>query len=266
MTLDPRLHTRDGHLQDLALERLGIDDLPAAEAHSAHQHLDLCRACRARFQAIQVELAQPLPQLDGVPGSSERPARSGGQVVPLPVRRQRWFMGGAGAVVALAAGALLLVRGGDDDGFRSRGGDLSFEVYRHDGQQTIRVRSGDGVRPGDRLGFRAASQADGYLLVAGVDSSLQAYPCYPADPDQPAPAWQASLQPRQLDGAVELDATPGQERLLLLLCDAPLTISEIAPSLQEAAASSAEQEDLPTLDEGCLQRELRLRKQTEAAP
>ena len=271
MSLDPKLYTRDWHLQDLALERLGLGDLLSAEERSARDHLAQCAACRARFEAIEAELAEPLPEL--VSGSSSvappsiSPEPTGGEVVQLPLRRLRWVAGGVGAVVALAAGILVAllpaVDPSDDHGFQARGSELSFEVYRHDGDRAVRVFDADGVRAGDQLGFRVGSIGGGHLLVVGIDSALEPYPCYPPDPSLPAPVWAASPQPVVLDAAIELDATPGQERLIALLCDESIGLVELEPVLHAAAVRAAGWEDLRELAPGCLQREVRVHKLPE---
>ncbi len=267
MSLDPSLFTRDWHLQDLALERLVIEDLDPADAQKVRDHLSTCAACSDRHGAIAAELAAPLPELAPA-GVRARPREAGSSVLSS-IMRLRWFMGGVGATVAAAAVALVVMLPVIDDEigseFRDRGSELSFEVFRKDDKGAVRVQDGDGVRAGDRIGFRVASQDDGHLLVLGIDSTMTPYPCYPADPSRGPAAWAASPQPVQLDAAIELDATPGQERIIALLCQQPVGFDEVAPQLRTAASDVEAWGDLPDLHAGCLQRELRLHK-LEGAP
>ena len=261
MSLDPSIFARDWHLQDLALERLELDDLDPAAERSVRDHLTSCLACKARHQAIVAELAVPLPVLEAE--AVQAPEAS--NVVPLPVRRSFWVAGGAAAAMAMAAAFMVmtLLQPVDpqlDPEFQIRGSELSLEVYRQDDKGAVRLRDGDGVRPGDHLGFRVASQDAGYLLVFGVDSTLEPYPCYPSDPSRGAQAWAASPRPVQLDAAIQLDATPGQERIIALLCDEPVGIDIVAPTLRQASADLQSWQDLPPFDLSCLQRELRLNK------
>ena len=261
MSLDPSIFTRDWHLQDLALERLELDDLDPAAERSVRDHLTSCLACKARHQAIVAELAVPLPEL----GIEAAPAPTASNVVPLSVRRSFLVAGGAGAVMAMAAAFMVmtLLQPADpqpDPEFQVRGSELSLEVYRQDEKGAVRLQDGDGVRPGDHLGFRVASQEAGYLLVLGIDSTLEPYPCYPADPSRGAQAWAASPRPVQLDTAIQLDATPGQERIVALLCDEPVGLDILTPPLRQVSADLQPWQDLPTLDVSCLQRELRLNK------
>jgi len=267
VSLDPSLFTRDWHVLDLALERLVLDDLQPAEARKVEAHLATCEACSQRHEAVAAEMAAPLPEL--APGGRGVPESSEGEGLLQSVLRLRWFMGGVGATVAAAALALvvLLPRIDDPRGteFRDRGSELSFEVYRKDAKGAVRVQDGDGVRPGDRLGFRIGSQDDGHLIVLGIDSTMNPYPCYPADPGSGPAPWSSSPDPVQLDAAVELDATPGQERLLALLCGQPVGFDAVAPRLRTAASGAEAWGELPDLYPGCLQRELRVHK-LEAAP
>ncbi len=260
MSMDPTLFTRDGHLQDLALERLAIDDLEPAAAETVRAHLQGCQACTQRRGAIAAELAEPLPELRTAPA----PERRGGFVIPAGIMRLRWFVGGVGAAVAAAAVALVVMLPAIDEelgtGFRARGSALSFEVYRQADAGAVRVQDGDGVQAGDRLGFRVASQDGGHLIVLGIDSALSPYPCYPADPARGPVAWAASPDPVRLDAAVELDATPGQERIVALLCERPVGFEELAPQLRAAASGAEAWDALPDLHTGCLQRELRVHK------
>lgn len=260
MSLDPTLYTRDWHLQDLALERLELGDLEPHEERGVRDHLVSCPACEGRRQAIAAELAVSLPEL--TLEAARAPTLSGGEVVPL--RHSRMVLVGLSAALAMAAGmvVVLLQPSAPQDGpeFTRRGSELSFEVYRKDDKGAVRVQDGDGVRSGDRLGFRVASHGSGHLVVLGIDGAQTPYPCYPADPTQSPVAWAASPSPVQLDAAVELDATPGQERIVALLCDNPVGFDALAPQLRTAAMVAEPWGELPDLHPGCLQRELRLHK------
>ena len=45
------LFTQEGHLTDLTLERLELDDLSPVELEAAHAHLEACEACRQDLEA-----------------------------------------------------------------------------------------------------------------------------------------------------------------------------------------------------------------------
>ncbi len=266
MSLDPTLYTRDWHLQDLALERLALGDLDDAAQRSVQDHLAGCPGCEERHRAIVAELAVPLPELGLEAGRAPEPAVA--EVVPLRPDHTRWLVGGLGTALALAAGVLVIllqpVEPQDDPGFQARGSELVLEVYRQNDDGAVRLQTGDTVRPGDHLGFRVASQDAGYLLVLGIDSTLEPYPCYPSVPSHGAVPWTASPRPVQIDAAVRLDAIPGQERIVALLCEEALSLDVIAPTLRQASTDLPPGRELPHLDLGCLQRELRLNKRAGA--
>ncbi len=272
--MDPSIFTRDWHLQDLALERLGLGDLEAREEQTVRDHLKQCPSCQQRFRAIQAELAEPLPELelDRKPGAqlAREQERRDAEVIPLHVQRMRWLAGGVGGAFALAAALLVMflpqVQQELDPEFQARGAELGFEVWRQEGDEAVLTHDGDGVRAGDRLAFRVSNQEGGNLLVVGIDSQLEAYPCFPPDSTVGSAQWEASPQLTQLAAAIELDATPGQERIVALLCEQPTSLEQVGPRLRRAVEATAEWDDLPDLMPGCLQRELRLHKLDKEAP
>ncbi len=226
------LYDREGHLSPLGLHQVALGEA------DAHDHLATCAACQSRLEGLRLAAAAPLPAL-----------RLRGEVVALP-RRRLWVA--AGSALAMAAALLLWVGGpapGDGtepDTFTARGTDLRLEVYRDAPGGAERLAEGSLVAPGDRLGFRFASRSSGHLVVLGIDEAGSVYPVWPAEgsgtvPVEPAP------EGRQLDAAVALDDTPGDERLICLRCDGPLAWPDIV------AASGRR---IP----GCAQAELRLRK------
>ncbi len=255
---------RDGHLSDLGLERLLAGEV---ERELAEPHLATCPTCAARL--AQLEAPLPLPQLRaGSRASRTPPARSSPPEplfsLPAPPAAGaspeaveagegrsagaggRWWLVGG---LAAAAAALLVVLGGrseDPQGWRARGAGPTLEVYVARGEGAARLRDGDAVRPGDRLGFRLRDPEGGHVLVVGVDATGAVYPCWPPDGrSRPLPP---SLQPTQLDAAVAVDATPGDERIVAIRCAAPIGLTDVAPAGPPAPA-------------GCSVSELRLVKE-----
>lgn len=197
--------TRDGHLLDLALQRHLVD--PETEVQ---EHLHACERCQARYQAALQDYEAPLPEL-------HLPA----QVIPFPTRRVLGglLIGG----VAMAAGALLLVQPSlEPEEFTYRGEGFELQVHRQtrDGSEPIGPQ--EPVHEGDTLGFRVSSRDQGYLLLGGIDGAEQAYPVYPRGSEPSAEPFTPGA-PRTLDVGLELDATPGPERLVAALCQHPLS-------------------------------------------
>jgi bacterioferritin-associated ferredoxin len=257
---------RDGHLTDLTLERLLHGEPDTAEAQ---EHLDDCGACAQRHRALLADAAADLPplRLPTAPVASA-PAPLPDNVVPLSRERPWWSA--AGGLLAAAAAVLLLVNIGPTtelplrdppDHFTKRSADLpalSLEVYRSASGDIARISSDDVVFPGDRLGFRVGSEADGHLLILGIDSTGKAYPCYPSD------GTAAAIQhggPAEVPGAINLDDTLGIERLLAVRCPDPVPFGQLAGALEAAAAGLSPDSATPQLKEQCAQRELRLRKE-----
>lgn len=104
-------------------------------------------------------------------------------------------------------------------------GGLTLEVFRARDDATESLISGDTVREGDRLRFAArGGNAAGHLLVIGAEASGTYFAYLPANgASMPAAALHAN---GALPGAVVLDASAGDERAILLWCDAPLTLAE----------------------------------------
>ncbi len=234
--MTPGLFDRDGHLTELGLDRLATEAgrLEAAVVDAAEAHLTGCARCREAQRALaETDRAISLPP--------RRPApQAAPNVVPLrPAggRRSAWL--GLGGALMLAAGVLLAVRlsdgsghEGDGDIVRLKGNPFVFNVWIHDGDSAAMAsHDGFGVRAGQRMGFTVQTDAPGYLLVVGRDDTGQRYACFPqqerADGDLAAAPIEAHRTPWALPGAMAFDATPGDERLLAVLCADPFTLAEV---------------------------------------
>ncbi len=261
--------TRSGHLTDLALERI-VDGEQLDEIASAH--LDSCAACTARHSAIVADSAVALPPLRlAAPAAepvAEAPAPQHDNVIPFRQGRSWWSA--AGGLLAAAAAVLFLVNvsptdslpdRNPEDNFTIRGSELpelDLEVYRSDADDITRISSDDVVFPGDRLGFRVGSEADGHFLILGIDSTGSAYPCYPTDGSS------AAIQhgkPAEVPGAINLDDTLGIERLVAVRCPDTPSFDDLAHALERAASGLSADSATPQLREQCAQQEVRLRKE-----
>ena len=242
--------TRDGHLHELGAMQALAGELDAATQAAIDVHLRQCPACKAAYDQSALAWEAPLP-------ARVRP--------PPPPAWRRLAQHAALPLVALAAVGLLvtLPQREPTEVFTARGGALNLEVYRNDGH-VARVVSGDHVREGDRLGFRVATDLAGHLIVLGLDSAGEVYPVWPQPPERGTVPVAASPAPVPLDGAIVLDNTPGEERLLALLCPTPRTWEDLArrAEAQDPAAAAP----LGLLDHGCAQTEVRLIKDTSETP
>lgn len=255
--------TRDGHLLELTAHELLLDELDPARRAVAEAHLAACADCRASLDALRADLAFQLPpyQAEILPfrGPAERlePARA-----PAP-RRARWLGPLAGGL-ALAAGLLLFVHRPEpaipppEEHLTARGGDW-FRVFRADASGAVLpVGTGDAVRPGDRLGFRVQLAQARQVMVLGLDDGGSPYLAWPAAAVGHSQEVPGAPDPTDLNEAVQLDDSPGTERIVALQCERPLSWEQAAAAA--TAAHPVADVALPALIAGCQQAEVRLRK------
>ncbi len=183
------------------------------------------------------------------------------EVIPLWRRRELR----AATVAALAASLLLVlwlpggqggnkdsVGGVDSDGFTRKGDGFALSVVIDDGEGGRLLSTGDRVRGGDRLGFRVHAEKPGHLMIVGRDERGDVYPCFP-QAGKRAQAIPASTTPVTLEAAIELDETPGRERIVGLLCPGAFDYDALVRALATAKPGA------PLL-EGCQVEELVLEK------
>ena len=227
MTERPQGFTRDGHLTDLAIEYLlAGTPLPGTEAHVAE-----CAICAQRVEAAA---AVELPPLDALPPLRPPvvPAMPASVTEPPPVEaaNRPWMWALLGAAVS-AALVLLVVRLAPStestDTYRVKGNGLALQIFRDAGETSERLRDGDRIAPGDRLGFRLRNGSAGHLLVFGIDAANESYVCYPQSEGGASTPIDASPRPTQLPEAIRMDDSPGTERLIALLCEAPFALEDV---------------------------------------
>jgi len=169
----------------------------------------------------------------GVPRASPQPA-------PGPSWGQRfaaWFGAVQGPRLAVGGAILAVIllvlpqltregpgpdRGGD--GVRLKGAPI-LHVLRVDGTALTAVNSGDVFSPGDTLVFEVSIFQDGHSLIVGEESDGQRYASYPASgtstPSVAGPR-------RRLERSVVLDDSDGEERLYLVHCPTPFTLTDVS--------------------------------------
>jgi hypothetical protein len=116
-------------------------------------------------------------------------------------------------------------------GFRSKGGGLALGFVVRRAERDSEGHAGDVLHPGDVLRFTLGSSRAGYAGVWGIDAKGSVSALGSAEALVPVAAG-----PRQvLPGAVELDDTLGEERLVAVLCAHPLSIAELSAALAAPA-------------------------------
>lgn len=201
---------------DLTLTLFDTDCLEADAREDVQAHLDACPRCRAAIDGPKADFAA----WDGRGAVLEA-------MVAAEPHRPRAPWGWAGGLVAVAAAAVFYVASPDPrpPELLTKGDGLSLEVFRERGGAVSRAMSGDAFEAKDRLRFEASLPEAGHVLVFGVEASGATYRAFPNDSDAsaPLPAGPGNLLP----GAIELDASSGQETLHLVLCPRPFTLSDV---------------------------------------
>ncbi len=288
--------TGESHFTEVAVNRLLLKECTDAQRATMEAHAAVCPQCASYLEsAAAFDAARPVDAWLGRAPASIAVARSGAgadlpqegietaevdrtaprrvahaALVPPPRpplvhtdrrgrARARWAA--AVAVLVTAASLLfMLVPGvGVEDKVLRKGSSFALEVFANESGVVHEVGDGDVVHPGDRLGFRVRGDEPGYVLVAGVDDRGNAYPCHPQSGI--AQAWESSAEAVVLDGAVELDAVPGHERIVALWCPDPFAFDDIVVTLETGARAP-----LPLLRTDCAQREIALEKQARTTP
>lgn len=213
-----------------------------------------CTTCEAALDeahgAGQTFREQILPRtLPAIRARIERPA---------PWWRAKWWLTGPLAMAAAAAVALAVwprapevpVHGGDPV-LIAKGGpsddDLRIFVQRdgavHRLAEDRRVQAGDSIR------FVVEPRGARYALVVSLDAA-GTYSVYAPFDGTASLALAGGELPAELPDSVVLDATLGDERLWLVLSDAPVTAAAVRPQLERGGAVSGARVIAVTLHKG----------------
>lgn len=189
----------DRKLTDIELERHLAGDLSAA------RYAEATDSDRARLVELQAEADAFLRSVD-----INNEVRRIQQRMPDAPKKSwlRWFVPAMGLALA-AAVAVIVVRPKDDgDDVRLKGGDVTLVVHRATSGVSERLDDGDTVAPGTRIRFEVDAPRAGFVTIIGVDGSGK----------QTVYVENVRYTPedRLIPGALELDATPGDERFTLL--------------------------------------------------
>jgi hypothetical protein len=215
-------------LSDFALDRWRLDELPAGERTKVRSHLDDCFQCRRRERALA---DTELPALDIVALWRAHPRAPRHRV-------WEWLLPMLAPSAALALGVLVLVAiRPDAPTERSKGASWWLGVIaRHPDGVVERVAPHGPLRPGDRLRFEVQGDgADAHVAVISLDSAGAVTPFVPADGQMlPVEAGRKQL----LEGAVALDEALGPERILTVVCPAPLPVARVVGAARTAMANA----------------------------
>lgn len=211
---------------DLQLERHLAGELEIPNATDAD---------RARLGELRAEHEAFLRGID-VDNEVRRIQQRAARAVPEKRLWWRWLVP-AGALAAAAAVVLVFVRRGSepspDDDMQVKGEDITLLVHVATTDGSRRVATGDTVQSGDRIRFEINAQKPGFVAVIGVDGAGVASVYYPEGGAEPA-----TFDPktRVLPGAIELDATPGDEKFYAIYGRSPFDVYQVMNALTGGAA------------------------------
>jgi hypothetical protein len=221
------------HPSALRLHQHQLAALPAAEAQAVQDHLAGCERCRQEIDALAGHQAQFLREV--LPRTAEGIGR---RTAPVASRWHRWLLPVMGGL-AVATALVLVARpigppSGGEPVVQTKGGAPLTIIAQHDGQQ---LTVDDGVtrlRAGDRIRFVVRPGDDRFVLIASVDGNGHATIYHPFNGEQSAPIEDA---PRvEIPGSIALDATPGPERVFILLSRQPLKAAVVRAALDQVGA------------------------------
>lgn len=209
-------------LTDLELERVLAEDLPMRELGAADRtRLDQLRAANAAFvAAVDVD-------------AEVRDIRA--RAAALPARRRWWQLAlPLGALVAAAAVLLVVVRrpkqASSEDDVQYKGDGITLVVHVATPTGSQQLRKDDVVHAGDRVRFEVGGRTDGFIAVIGIDGNGAATVYFPFGSH--APTALDAARGGLLPGAIELDATPGDEHLYAVHSVHPFSFDEVIAALR----------------------------------
>jgi hypothetical protein len=222
----------DRKLTDIELERHLAGDLPAARFSDATQ------ADHARLGELRAESEAFLRSVD-VDMEVKRIHQRVERMTPEKRSSLRWFIP-VSALAAAAAVVLVVIRRGNDgagnstgDDIQVKGDDISLVVHRATGDGSTRLVTGDAVHPGDRIRFEVDAGKPGFVAIIGIDGTGQPTIYHPDHGTAPV-----AFDPTThvIPGAIELDATPGDEKFFAVYGERPFTFDVVVPALATGTA------------------------------
>jgi uncharacterized protein DUF4384/putative zinc finger protein len=237
-------------VSDLQLDRRLAGELSPAEGQAIEHHLEVCPAChqrQAELDEVQLRFARDMPgwaSRRGEPVAASHPAPSA-----RPHRNLQRWLAGASTLAAAAALALFMVGPWREDpsageiagGTRAKGRAASLGWVVRRGEHTFVGRPEQWLRAGDALRFTVSSPEPVYVAVLGLDARgrLSVY-----HPDRERLTRVEAGEQYPLPGAIELDATPGQEVLYGIFCEDAAPLASVKLAVERSP-------EAPALPPGC---------------
>jgi hypothetical protein len=247
---------------DLSLDRWLAGELSPAEARAQEDHVASCAFCESRRAALletRRNFAREAPPFASLAAAAQAPPHSAAPGSgPLPRRRSaslRWLGGGfalaAAALIAVAVGEPWRAPRNDDVGTRTKGSPASVGWVVRRGERVFAGRPEQGLRPGDGVRFTIMAREPVFVAVLGLDASGRTSVYYPDGSE--LTRVEAGSNP--LPAAIELDATPGDERVYAVFCGSAVPIARVTEAIERSP-------DAPALPPGCSSERHTLRRES----
>jgi hypothetical protein len=222
----------DRRFTDVELERSLAGDLPAARAQLVDR--DATDADRARLAELRAERDAYLAGIDV--DAEVRLIRARASLMPAPRRWWRWALPAVLAAAAAAIFVFVIRPKGDDDDVLVKGEPVTLTIHRAEASGSRPLASGDVVHPGDRIRFEVTAAKKGYIAIVGLDGSGATTVYFPFASSVPVD-FDPAAGP-VLPGAIQLDATPGDERFFAIYALQPFSIDTVITQLRARRAFS----------------------------
>jgi len=218
----------DRKFTDLELERSLVGDLSAARADALSA--EATDADKERLTQLARDHAAYLSNVD-VDAEVRRIEQRAERYKPEP-RKPFWlrWLVPIGTLAAAAAALVFFLQSkkpapkpNDGDDFQTKGDDVSLVIHG----EAQPLANGDTVTPGTKIRFEAQGGKPGYIAVIGVDGAHATTVYYPYGAKEPAQIGRERLLP----GAIQLDATPGDETFYAVFSTKPFQLDAVLPAL-----------------------------------
>lgn len=226
----------DRRFTDVELERSLAGNLSPARAAALAS--EATAADKARLAELERDQAEYLRGID-IDAEVRRIEQRAERYKPEP--RKPWWLRWIIPVGTLAAAAAALVlflqskkpapRPDDGDDFRTKGDDISLVIH----SEAHQLANGDTVTPGTKIRFEAQGGKPGYIAIVGIDGAAATTIYYPYGASEAT----AIGKERLLPGAIQLDATPGDETFYALFSTKPFSIDATLPAVKGAGTLPA---------------------------
>ena len=212
----------ESHPSRFTLMRALSRELDAAEHERVQAHIGTCAACTRTY--ADLEELQHEGQREASP-------------LRLPERQTRarlWLWPSLSLAGASMAAVFVIAVARHDDGetgIRAKGGAVVRFACK-DGARVWTCRNGEHVRPGTAIAVRLNLDQPRFIMLLGRDATGKWTTYLPTHGDA-AVSVSADVED-PLHGSLVLDATPGEERFVLVTASAPFVRQDLVPDDPQA--------------------------------